>query len=444
MVLSLAAHMIGAVPTQPFIDESEPASEVGSSLEAAPLALVVDLVRRGRAVTRPQLVAASGLSRKVVTQRVDQAGDLGLLRERGLAPSDGGRQARLLEFAPDAGRVCAVLIEASEITVGVADLAGRLVATAHEDWTVDNGPEATMQRVKSHLDALAARVGMTRPWGIGVGVPGPVDFASARLVSPPIMPGWDGFSVRSWLREHFDAPIWVDNDVNLMAIGEWAFGPSADDMLFIKLGTGVGSAIISRGRLLRGQRGAAGDIGHMHVTDAPGAVCLCGQTGCLEALVSGWSVLLEATRRSDESALLTRAVSDNGRITLGDIGVAANADDPLAMELLARSAAVLGDVAANLVNFANPGQLVIGGGVLRTGTTFIDMVAEIVRRRGTRLATEGLVVRGASLDQLEGVTGAALLAVENLLAPAALARWVEDGSPLGHAAALQRSPAAFV
>jgi predicted NBD/HSP70 family sugar kinase len=444
---------MASVPREQIARDESPWSEgsltpqggFASSLEAAPLAAVVDLVRTGRVRTRPQLCAVSGLSRKVVAQRVEQAIEIGLVREGGLAPSEGGRQARLLEFDADAGRVFGVLIEASEITVGVANLRGELLATAHEDWTVDNGPEATMQRVKAHLDALAMRVGAGIPWGIGVGVPGPVDVATSRLVSPPIMPGWDGFSARSWLREHYDAPVWVDNDVNVMAIGEWAFGPGprSDDMLFIKVGTGVGSAIISRGRVLRGQRGSAGDIGHMHVSDDPDAVCRCGQTGCLEAVAGGWSLVIEATRRSGESALLTEAIAERGRITLGDIGRAANEADPLALELLMARATVLGEVAAYLVTFVNPGQLVIGGGVLRTGTAALDRIGEIVLRRTTRLASDTLTIRAASLNQTEGVIGAALLAAENLLAPAALARWVEDATPLGHAALLQRHAAAF-
>jgi predicted NBD/HSP70 family sugar kinase len=276
-------------------------------------------------------------------------------------------------------------------------------------------------------------------------MPGPVDFATGRLVSPAIMPGWDGFSARAWLREHFDAPVWVDNDVNLMAIGEWArgSGPRTQDMLFIKVGTGLGSAFVSRGRLLRGERGAAGDIGHLRVAGED-AVCRCGQTGCLEAVAGGWSLLIEATRRAPESKVLTRAIQDHGALTLGDFGAAAMGRDPVAIELATRSAALLGEVAANLVNFANPGQLVFGGGALRTGTDFVDIIGDIVRRRAAPLATDGLVIRAATLDHREGVTGAALLAAENLFAPASLARWVEDGSPLGHAAALQRSPAAFV
>ncbi len=137
-------------------------------------------------------------------------------------------------------------------------------------------------------------------------------------------------------------------------------------------------------------------------------------------------------------------MTDNGRITLGDIGRAAHEGDPLSLEMLMTRAQVLGEVAASLVNFVNPGQLVIGGGVLRAGTDPLDRIRDIVLRRSTRLASDGLTVRAASLDQMEGVIGAALLAAENLLAPPALALWVEDAIPLGHAAALQRHATAFV
>lgn len=173
-------------------------------------------------------------------------------------------------------------------------------------------------------------------------------------------------------------------------------------------------------------------------------MCRCGQTGCLEAVAGRWSLLEEATLRSDSSAPLRAAMAEHGRISLGDIGRAAHEGDPVSVELLLSRAQILGEVAASLVNFVNPGELVIGGGVLRAGTAPLQRIRDVVLRRSTRLASEGLTVRAASLDQMEGVIGAALLAAENLLAPAALARWVEDGSPLGHAAALQRHAAAFV
>ncbi|AQZ71369.1 hypothetical protein BKM31_55585 [[Actinomadura] parvosata subsp. kistnae] len=416
-----------------------------TALESAPLALVIDLVRSGRARTRPELVTATGLSRKIITQRVEQAIDAGLLAEDGLAPSSGGRQPRLLRFRADAGHVYAALLGASEMTVAVADLDGRLIEDVHEDWSVEDGPDETMEHVRRHFDHLAQKTRLGRPWAIGIGVPGPVDFSTGRLVAPPIMPGWDGFSVRSWLRDHYDAPVWVDNDVNLMALGEWTRGSAPDgrDMLFMKVGTGVGAGLVVRGRLLRGQRGAAGDIGHTHITDDPAKVCRCGKTGCLEAVASGWALLIEATERAAESPAFSAAIRRRGHLTLADVGAAVVAADDLARELVGRAARTIATVAANLVNFCNPGALVLGGGVLRTGGYFLDVFREVILRRVTDLAGQGLEVRAASMDHMEGVTGAALLAVEHLFNPATLPRWVEDGSPLGHAADLQRLSNAF-
>ncbi|MCT9868306.1 ROK family protein [Paenarthrobacter aurescens] len=418
---------------------------VAPALESAPLAAVIELVRSGRATTRPQLVTVSGLGRRIVSQRVEQALELGLLQEGELARSEGGRQARSLKFNSQAGHVYAALVGASEMTVAVADLDGRLTDSIHEDWSVESGPAATMERLREHFTTLARRTGVHRPWGIGIGVPGPVDFASGRLAAPPIMPGWDGFSVRAWLRDHYDAPVWVDNDVNLMALGEWTQGQNNDrrDMLFIKVGTGVGAGLIVHGRLVRGERGGAGDIGHTHVTDDPTKACRCGKTGCLEAVAGGSSLLMEATDRSNESPALQKAIDSKGRLTLGDIGNAARNGDPLALQLIDQRARAIAEVAANLVNFCNPKWLVIGGGVLRTGTRFLEVLEAKVLERCTDLVADSLEIRPASLDHLEGVIGAALLGAESLLHPATLTRWVEDGSPLGHAAALQRHAAAF-
>lgn len=418
---------------------------VAPALETAALAAVIDLVRRHESTTRPALVAESGLSRKVVTQRVEQAIELGLIAEGPLAPSAGGRQARTLHFHRSAGHIFAALVGASEMTVAVSDLAGNLVDSVHDDWSVDNGPDATMNRIKEHLDTLSKRTRVDRPWAIGVGLPGPVDFSTGRLVAPPIMPGWDGFSARAWLRDHFDAPVWVDNDVNLMALGEFARGcdGAQQDMLYVKIGTGVGAGLIFGGRLIRGQRGGAGDIGHLHVTDDPAAICRCGRTGCLEAVGSGWSLLLQATARAQESPVFSAALAERGRLVMGDLAVANTADDSLAIELIENGARQIGDVVANLVNVLNPGLVVVGGGALHTGDRLVNILSETIRLRSTDLSARDLQVRASSLGYLEGVTGAALLAAENLLAPAALTRWVEDGSPLGHAAALQRYASAF-
>lgn len=436
------------IPAAPLLGgllEGRRAGAVAPALDAAPLAVLIELVRTGLARTRPELVVASGLSRKIVSQRVEQAIALGLLEEGELAPSGGGRQARTLRFRAQSGHVLVATLGASEFTAAIADLEGTIIRSSHEDWDVAHGPEETMQRIRSHFAALAAQEGAAHPWAVCVGVPGPVDFTTGRLVSPPIMPGWHGFSVRAWIRDIYDAPVWVDNDVNLMALGEWARGRAVTgaDALFVKIGTGVGAAFISRGRLIRGQRGAAGDIGHTHVTDDPRAQCRCGKTGCLEAVASGWRLLADLTARADESAVISAAIARRGRVVLGDVAEAVAAGDRLVMELVDDAARTIGGVVANLVNFANPGEVVIGGGVLRMGDRIVRIVEEVIRERAAELVVEGLVVRGSTLDQREGVTGAALLATESLLTPANLALWVEEARPHAHAAEVQRIAAVF-
>ena len=150
-------------------------------------------------------------------------------------------------------------------------------------------------------------------WGIGIGVPGPVEFATGRPVSPPIMPGWDGYPIRERFAARYGAPVWVDNDVNVLALGEWRSGVAAghDDVVVVKIGTGIGAGIISGGRLHRGAQGSAGDVGHIQVVDDPAVVCRCGNIGCLEAL-AGWRGA-RAARRGGRPRWPQPATADRAR-----------------------------------------------------------------------------------------------------------------------------------
>ena len=124
--------------------------------------------------------------------------------------------------------------------------------------------------------------------GVGVGVPGPVAFSRGEPVAPPIMPGWDGFSVPNWFGKHYEAPVLVDNDVNIMALGEhWTHWRDIEHLLYVKIGTGIGCGIVAGRRIHRGAQGAAGDIGHVRLAGHDEVVCRCGNIGCLEAVAGG-------------------------------------------------------------------------------------------------------------------------------------------------------------
>ena len=403
---------------------------------------LINLVRTGRAVTRPALEQESGLGRKLVTQRVQQAIDVGLLADGDLAPSAGGRPSRQIRFRAEAGHIYAAIVSASEMTAAVTLLDGTLVASVHEEWLATQGPDATLEVLDGLFGRLARRT-RTTPWAFGIGVSSPVDFATGRLVAPPILPGWDGYSPRAWFRDRYDAPVWVDNDVNLMALGEWHKGTPQDgrDLLYILVDTGVGAGLVSRGQVFRGDTGAAGDIGHIQVTDDPTVVCRCGQLGCLEAVASGWGLVQALTPRARESRFLTARLAERGYLTPEDIGAATVAGDELVRDAVMTSTRVVGATVANLVNFANPGTVVVGGGVLRSGPEVFQVLSDTVLHRVSRLAGQRLSIRPASLDFREGVIGAGLMAIENLFAPASVGLWVDDGTPIGRAATLQRSVA---
>lgn len=161
------------------------------------------------------------------------------------------------------------------------------------------GPEPTFGRIEELFDrplSSAAVPPGAELYGIGVGLPGPVEFASGKPVNPPIMPGWDGYPVRVRLADRYSVPVWVDNDVNLMGLGELRAGLAQGErhVIYLKIGTGIGAGLISSGRLHRGDQGCAGDVGHVAVTEATGIVCRCGNVGCLEALAGGAALARDA------------------------------------------------------------------------------------------------------------------------------------------------------
>ena len=139
--------------------------------------------------------------------------------------------------------------------------------------------------------------------GIGIGVPAPVAFSRGEPVAPPMMPGWDGFSIPGWFSRHYDAPVLVDNDVNIMALGEhWTHWRDCEHLLYVKIGTGIGCGIVSDRRIHRGAQGAAGDIGHVRLAGHDDVVCRCGNVGCLEAVAGGRALAARLTARRARGA----------------------------------------------------------------------------------------------------------------------------------------------
>lgn len=395
---------------------------------------VLDLVRFGTATTRPELIRHSGLGRTVIVQRVSQLLESGLLSEGQHAPSTGGRPARVLTFRADAGSILSVDLGATSLAVGIADLAGNLAASYEEPCDIAAGPDAVLGRAEELLDELLAARAEPEPpaWGLGIGLPGPVEYAYGRPIAPPIMPGWDGYPVRDRLARRYDVPVWVDNDVNLMALAELRLGLARgeQDVVFVKIGTGIGAGLISEGRLHRGAQGAAGDVGHIAVTDDVSVICRCGNIGCLEALAGGAALGKLATdaARGGRSPFLAERLG-SGVLEARDLGAAAMHGDALAVEIFGRTGRHIGGMLATLVNFYNPSLVVIGGGVASVGDLLLASIREAVYRRSLPLATRDLRIARSPLAGMSGLHGAAFVVIDELFSRQRLPLWISQGSP---------------
>ncbi len=401
------------------------------------LVTVLDEIRLGRSNSRSELVARTGLGRAIIARRVQELIDRGLVTEGEVGPSTGGRPPRQLAFRADAGHVLVADLGATSIDVAVTSLDGRILGHHDEPARIEDGPERCLERVDALFDSLLRTTQDIpgRLWGIGIGVPGPVEFESGRPISPPIMPGWDGYPIRSRFTARYGAPVWVDNDVNLLALGEWRSGLAAghDNVVVVKIGTGVGAGIIAGGRIHRGAQGSAGDVGHIQVSDDPSVVCRCGNIGCLEALAGGAALGRdgEAAAAAGRSARLGLALDQHGRVTAEDVARAASAGDPVAVELLRSAGRRVGSMLASVVNFFNPSLIVVGGGVANSPDQLLVAIRETVYGRSLPLATRDLLIQRSSLGGLAGVIGASSMVVDQLFARDSIGRWIEAGDPSG-------------
>ena len=367
------------------------------------------LIREGRARTRADLAGLTGLARSTVSVRVDALLARRLVVEAGEGPSTGGRPPVVLAFNSGAWVILAADLGATHSRVAVTDLAGTPLVERASDVDIALGPERVLDWLQETFDELLAEAG--RPdsdvAGVGIGLPGPVEFATGRPVNPPIMPGWDGVRVPARFAERYDVPVLVDNDVNVMALGEhWARWRDVSDLLFIKVGTGIGSGIIAGGRVHRGAQGAAGDLGHIQVPDRADAPCRCGNLGCVEAIAGG------AALARDLRAIGLDA--ENSR----DVVRYVRAGNAEASRLVREAGRVLGEVLAASVNLLNPAVVVIGGDIAKAHEQLMAGIREVVYQRSLPLATRHLEIVRSALDDRAGITGAAALAIEHILAPA--------------------------
>lgn len=373
------------------------------------------LLRDGTPRTKGDLARLTSMARSTITSRVDAMLAAGLLEPVGEAASTGGRPPTRFALNRSARTVLAVDLGASHATVALCDLGGRVLIDRTTASDIADGPVPVLDRVVAVAADLLGELGrdVGDVAGVGIGVPGPVEHASGRPANPPIMPGWHDFDIPGHLGRVYDGPVLVDNDVNLMALGEYTSAWPTEHLLFVKVATGIGAGIVTDGALLRGSLGSAGDLGHVRVAgSASEVVCRCGNIGCLEAVAAGPAIA---------ASLRDRGVQVE---TSQDIVDAVIAGDVAALQAVREAGRDLGAVLATCVNLLNPSVIVVGGKLAEAGEYLLAGVREVVYQRSLPLATNDLRIVGSVVGPRGGILGAAAMVVDAVLAAPAVDSFV--------------------
>lgn len=370
------------------------------------------LIRSGRATTRGELGRVTGLSRTAVTARLATLERAGLVVEGEQESATGGRPAGTLVLNAGAGVVLAVALGRSRSQVAVHDLDGSELASVSHEQEVGAGPHEVMPVVVRHLAELLASLGRSPDdvRGVGISLAGVVDAERLMSADSPALAGWDGVPLTPYVRQVTSAPVLIDTDCNVMALSQLRVAPTTlderDDALVLKASTGIGLGLVADGRIVRGHRGAAGQLGHVKVAAAAGLPCRCGDVGCLEAVAGGWA-LVESLGSDDVHHvrdLVTRAVGGDGR----------------ARAVVRESGRHVGEALAAIVIVTNPRVVAVGGDMAGAFDVFSAGLREGLFASTTALAGRDLQVVPVAHGERAGLVGCAQLALDEVLSPTAV------------------------
>ncbi|GAA0806167.1 sugar kinase [Spirilliplanes yamanashiensis] len=373
---------------------------------------MLGMFRTQSSLTRADVMEQTGLSRSTVNQRLDALLAAGLVVPSGEGTPTGGRPASRFTFNRSRGVLLVADIGATGMRTALCDLRGTVCHESERTIDVADGPQSVLTAAQEMFAALLRTAGRTpaEVYGVGIDVPGPVDFGTGQVVSPPIMSGWDRYDIPGWFAAHYDCPVLVDKDVNAMAFGEQrTVHPDVPHLLMVKAGTGVGAGLILDGHVHRGADGAAGDIGHIpvHVADADDEpVCRCGNTGCVEAYAGGWALVRDLRAAGLDVTTVDDAVT---LIRTGNV---------TAVRLARRAGRILGGAIADSVSLFNPRVVVVTGQLVRIEEQLFAGIREMVYKRSLPLATRNLQIVPTRLEARAGLVGLALLLADGIFAPA--------------------------
>lgn len=362
---------------------------------------IVDALARYGALSRADVSRRTGISRTTVSSLVAELIREGSVledRERPRQPGT-GRPPILLQLAATRNAVIGVDMGHRHIRLAIAERNADVLAERTVALNVDYSPHRALDTAAGLVHELLAEVGvgLADVAGIGVGVPGPVDWRTG-TTSSAVLPGWRGLAPAAELERRIGTAVQVDNDAFLGALGELRYGAARgyDDVIYVKVADGLGAGLVLGGRLHRGSTGVAGEIGHVQV-DENGPVCRCGSRGCLESQASVPKLieLLQPAHGEALSADMVLELADNG-----DAGV---------NRVLGDAGRAIGRVLADLCNTLNPSAVVVGG-IMGRAPALVDGVRQAVDRYAQPDAATAVRVTQSALGERAELTGALTLA----------------------------------
>jgi predicted NBD/HSP70 family sugar kinase len=366
---------------------------------------VVEVLRERGRVSQADIARVTGLSRTTVHTLVAELKDSGVLHEAeaGVPDSRGGRPAVLLMLRHSPQAVVGIDFGHSHVGVAVADIGHNVLAERRCDLDVSHDARTALDAAARMVDEVLAETHVERHSVIaaGIGIPGPVDRSTGTAGSPTILPGWIGVRIVDEMHDRLGVPVEIENDANLGALAEltWGAGRECSNFVYIKVATGIGAGLVIDGKLLRGATGTAGEIGHTTL-DESGALCYCGNRGCLETVASG-------------PAIIKLVGPLNGDVpTLANIVQLAVAGELRCHRAVSDAGHEIGVAIASLCNLINPERVIVGGLLSRTGEVLLQPMRESIRRHAVQAAAEKLEVVPALFVERAELLGSLGLALQ--------------------------------
>lgn len=406
--------MVRIVAVEPSARRPSPGSP--ASLKEANQARLVEALQFAGTMTQADLSRSTGLAPSTVSNIVRELTASGLLC---ISPTvSRGRTAQAVRLSRGAGTLVAADFGHRHLTVAVADLAYEVLAERRVELDWDHRADDGLNAVQTIMVGLLDELGIGRELvvGAGIGLPAPIDSRTGQVGAPSQLPGWVGVDAAEAATERLGVPVMVDNDANLGALAEdrWGAGRGAENVAYVKLSDGVGAGLVIRGELYQGSIGTAGEIGHVTMNEF-GALCRCGNRGCLEMLVG-------------TSALLAQLAPNYGTgLTIAEVVRLARAGDVSCRRVLEDAGHHIGVAVANLCNVFNPDRVIIGGELAQAEELVLESLGRTLNRQGIPSAANAVDLVLAELGARSHLLGALVIAsvgaTSSVLASARLAGW---------------------